>query len=398
MKTQVEGNYIVAFPEDRINSDNARQIEQELNAVLEQNPGKELAIDAQDLDYVSSAGLRVLLKFSTGAGKPLVLRNAGPELYEILDMTGFTELFDVSKKMKSISVEGCEVIGHGAYGTVYKTDEDTIVKVYESADSLPLIEVERKKAKQAFIKGIPTAISYDIVRVGDSYGSVFELLHADNMNDVLLANLDKMDELLVKYVQLIKSVHNVEAALGELPSDRDNFLQYLVELKDIIPEDIAAAIRNMLLEMPEDKHIIHGDIQMKNVMFADDEPMLIDMESLCIGDPVFDLQSLFVCYKAYNEDEPDNCLNFLGLKKEICDRIWELIVKNYFEGYSEEQIKAEEDKIYLLGYVGFLNSAITNGFSKPELRDIRIKHSIEHIRDLLPRVKSFVLTRREDSV
>ncbi len=105
MKTQVEGNYIVAFPEDRINSDNARQIEQEFNAVLEQNPGKELAIDAQDLDYVSSAGLRVLLKFSTGAGKPLVLRNAGPELYEILDMTGFTELFDVSKKMKCISVE-----------------------------------------------------------------------------------------------------------------------------------------------------------------------------------------------------------------------------------------------------------------------------------------------------
>ena len=394
MRTKVEGNYIVAFPKDRINSDNARQVEQELMSLIESNPGKELAIDADDLAFVSSAGLRVLLKISSLMSNKLVVRNVGQDLYEIFDMTGFTELVDVRKKLKTISVEGCEVIGKGAYGTVYKVDDDTIVKVYDSADCLPLIETERKKAKQAFIKGIPTAISYDIVRVGETYGSVFELLRADNLNDVLKENPDKSEEIIAKYVQMIKTVHRVEVVDQELPSDRDNFLNYLDRLKGIIPEQMSEQFRKLLLDMPDDNHIIHGDLQMKNVMFADDEPMLIDMESLCVGDPVFDLQSLYVCYMAYNEDEPDNCEYFLGIDKKTCIYIWEHIVTNYSEGYTPEQIREEEDKIRLLSCVGFLNSIICNGFTKPEYLQIRIRHTLEHMEELLPKVKTFVITKR----
>ncbi len=39
-----------------------------------------------------------------------------------------------------------------------------------------MIKNEQRLAKRAFVKGVPTAISYDIVKVGDKYGSVFELL------------------------------------------------------------------------------------------------------------------------------------------------------------------------------------------------------------------------------
>ena len=60
MKTRIEGDYIAAFPEGRITYDNAGLTEQELRKIIEDNPGKELTIDAQDLEYVSSAGLSVL--------------------------------------------------------------------------------------------------------------------------------------------------------------------------------------------------------------------------------------------------------------------------------------------------------------------------------------------------
>lgn len=385
MRVQDEGKQIAVFPVGRINNDNAREFEAEVRTILEAIPGKRLIIDAEELDYISSAGLRVLLKFSA-EDEPLSVRNANTELYEIFDMTGFTEILDISKKMKSISVEGCEVIGKGAYGTVYKIDEDTIVKVYDSADTLPVIEMERVKSKKAFIKGIPTAISYDIVRVGDSYGSVFELLRADNLNDVLKENPDMFDELLIKYVNMIKLVHKVETSSTDFPSSVRVFMEYLDALSDVIPEDVSSQLKTLLSQMPEDKHVIHGDLQMKNVMMADGEPMLIDMETLSTGDPVFDLQSLFLCYRAYAEDEPENPMEFLGITGEQAERIWNRIVQLYFEGLSEEQIREEENKIELLGYVGFLNSIILNGFTKPELRDIRIRHSVEHMRELLPKV------------
>jgi len=34
--------------------------------------------------------------------------------------------------IKEISVEGCEVIGKGGQGTIYRLDEETIVKLYSS--------------------------------------------------------------------------------------------------------------------------------------------------------------------------------------------------------------------------------------------------------------------------
>jgi len=385
MRVQDEGNQIAVFPVGRINNDNARAFEAEVRTILEAMPGKRLIIDADELDYISSAGLRVLLKFSI-EDEPLEVRNANTGLYEIFDMTGFTEILNISRKMKSISVDGCEVIGKGAYGTVYKVDGDTIVKVYESADTLPLIEKERAMSKQAFVKGIPTAISYDIVRVGDSYGSVFELLDADNLNDVLKEEPDRFDELMVSYVNMIKAVHKVETDSPDIPSAVTLFLNRLDALSDVIPEDVSSQLKTLLSQMPEDKHVIHGDLQMKNVMIADGEPMLIDMETLSTGDPVFDLQSLFLCYIVYAEDEPHNPEEFMGITKEQAERIWNRIVQLYFEGLSEEQISEEENKIRLLGYVGFLNSIILNGFTKPELRDIRIRHSVEHMRELLPKV------------
>ena len=50
-------------------------------------------------------------------------------------------------------------------------------KVHSSP--IDCIEHERQLARSAFVAGIPTAIPYDMVRVKDSYGLVFEMVKAD---------------------------------------------------------------------------------------------------------------------------------------------------------------------------------------------------------------------------
>ena len=118
-------------------------------------PDAEIVFDASGLEYISSAGLRVLMKVRQSVGYAVEIRGVSPNVYEILEMTGFTELMRVKKRLREVSVEGCEVIGRGFYGTVYRLDPDTIVKVYASPDSISLIENERKMARMAFVKGIP---------------------------------------------------------------------------------------------------------------------------------------------------------------------------------------------------------------------------------------------------
>ena len=65
---------------------------------------------------------------------------------------------EVRKAYRVISVEGCELLGQGANGRVYRIDPDTIVKIYLNPDSLPEIQRERELARLAFVAGVPTAI------------------------------------------------------------------------------------------------------------------------------------------------------------------------------------------------------------------------------------------------
>ncbi len=366
----------------RIDSSNAHDTETEILRILDDNKDKLPVLDMSELSYISSAGLRSLMKVAKLTESKPYLTEVSPEVYDILEVTGFTELFRVKKKMRTISVDGLEVIGKGFYGTVYRIDPDTIVKVYDSADALHMIENEKKMAKMAFLKGVPTAISFDIVKVGNSYGSVFEMLNARTFNDLLIDHPEQFDDIIDKYVSLIKQVHATEADPGELPSARDTFLGYLDTIREYIPEDLHDRLQEFLRSFSDDDHLIHGDLQMKNVMLTEDEPMLIDMDTLSTGQPAFDLQGLYVTYKVFDEDDPYNTINFLGLTHKMCDRIWKKTMSLYYGKDYDDIPKDILKEIFILGYIRFLFIITVSDLKNSELGRTRIKHSVEHLTEL----------------
>ena len=394
MRTKLEQDHIIIFPEDRIDAANAAQVQSELEAVIAANPGKEPVIDAGALSYISSAGLRVLLKLTKSLKKPLSIRNVTPEVYDIFEVTGFTELLDVKKKLRELSVEGCEIIGRGAIGTVYRIDDDTIVKVYEIPDCLPMIENEQKRAKQAFLKGIPTAISYDVVKVGDKYGSVFEMLKASTYNDLIVEQPERTEEIVHRYARFIRQLHTVEMGREELPEAKEQFLGYVDALKTVLPEKLQKRLRSLLQAMPENLHAVHGDIQMKNVMLSGDEPMLIDMDTLSVGDPVFDLMGLYLSYVQFGEDDPADTETFLGLSAERCQFIWRETLRSYLDSFDEAANEAAEKKIIVVASIRFLYLIAVLGIGKPELKQIRIEHTLSRLSKLAEEVDSLELAER----
>ena len=114
----------------RIDAENAGIAEKEISSQLAKFPGETPIFDAQNLSYISSAGLRTLLKFRKLFGVKLSVINASDDVYNIFEVTGFTELFSVRKKLREISVEGCPVIGEGHFSVVYRLDSDTVAKVF----------------------------------------------------------------------------------------------------------------------------------------------------------------------------------------------------------------------------------------------------------------------------
>lgn len=86
---------LVLKPSRRIDSSNAKAFEEEANALVDAGP-KKVVIDASDLDYISSAGLRVILttaKKVKAAGGGLTIASARANVKEVLIVSGFDSIF-----------------------------------------------------------------------------------------------------------------------------------------------------------------------------------------------------------------------------------------------------------------------------------------------------------------
>lgn len=131
-----------------------------------------LTVDAGQLEYISSSGLRILLMLAKRF-KDFRIKDVNPEVYDVLNMTGFTKMMTVERALRQLSIEGCELIGVGGVGTVYRLDDDTIIKVFREGTTMDEVRKEITMSKEAFVMGMPTAISFDVVRVGSQYGLVY---------------------------------------------------------------------------------------------------------------------------------------------------------------------------------------------------------------------------------
>ncbi len=372
-----------------IDSNNAADVEKEITEARKDQNGLPLVIDCSDLVYLSSAGLRIILRLKKECSD-LNIINVSSEVYEIFDVTGFTQMMSISKAYRNISIDGCEIIGQGANGKVYRIDPDTIVKVYYDSDSLPDIKRERELARTALILGIPTAIPYDVVKVGESYGSVYELLNAKSFAQLLAEDPNRLDEIIGMSVDLLKKIHGTLVDPGVMPEMKDVVLNWVDFLKMHLPEEQHAKLQKLVEEVPADLHMLHGDYHIKNVMLQDDEVLLIDMDTLCTGYPIFEFASIFNAYQGYCELDHQNMMDFLGISFEEGAAIWEKTLKLYFEGKSEEEIESIADKAKLIGYSRILRRTIRRKGLETEEGRALIEHCKKRIGELLEKVDTLL--------
>ena len=355
MRFDLSNNLLTLFFEGELNSYNSDFIEKEIEDVLTQNKFQTLYLDFAKLQYISSAGLRIVLKLKQKYDDTHVI-NAGLDVYDVLQMTGFTNIMDVKKAIKEMSVDGAENIGEGFFSTVYRIDKDTIIKVFNRTSDEKQIERELKLAKQAFVLGIPTAISFDIVKVKDKLGVRFEMLDCMSLKNAFNKYPEKYEELLNKYVDLLKKINSTECFDPAVPNIKKFFIEKAEALKGIVDDAHYQKALELIKSVPERSTFVHGDCHFKNIMVQGEEFLLIDMDTLSVGHPIFELANLRCPYVAFEEDCPGNNQQFFGLSADYCKKLYDDIIRLYF-GNEDESIK---DKIALVCYIHMVWWTLTN--------------------------------------
>ena len=354
---RIDKDILYIATEGRIDASNAAEAEERIFEIKNENPGKHTVIDADTLEYISSAGLRVILRLRKEE-PTLAMINVSPEVFEILDMTGFTDMITVEKAYRRMSVEGCEFIAKGANGAVYRYDNETILKTYFAKDALPEIKQERENARRAFVLGINTAIPYGIVRVGEGYGTVTELLNAVSVTTLVNNNQGDISEAVRYYVDMLKSIHAVEAEDGEFPDMRETALAWADFVSEHIPEDQSKKLRALIEAVPKRNTLLHGDYHTNNIMIQNGEPLLIDMDTLCLGHPIFEIGSMFNAFVGYSELSHENTEAFFGYTLETAGEFWRRAIKMYLGTDDDAVCDSVIDKAMVIGYTRMLRRAI----------------------------------------
>ena len=90
-----KGNCITIFLEGRLDTNTAPELEKEVDSLYGVNT---LIFDLEKLEYMSSAGLRIILslqkKMMNMQGK-MIIKNVRENIKEVFDITGFSDILTI---------------------------------------------------------------------------------------------------------------------------------------------------------------------------------------------------------------------------------------------------------------------------------------------------------------
>ena len=358
MRSIETNGVLVCYPTGRIDINNAAAFEQELTAALAEHPGAALVLDAGELEYISSAGLRVLLR-QRQAGGELTLRNVSQAVYEILDVTGFNSMLKVEKALRFVSVKGLEQIGAGKHSVVYRLDGETILKVVKDM-TLEAILAEVKISKDVLFYGIPTAISYDVVCTEEGYGEVYEMFQAGLLASAVMAEPERREEYLRSFAEMYRAIHAVQIDEGRLVSVRDRYRAAAEALAPLVTEEEYAQVRRLIDTVPESRSFVHGDFHMNNVMLQGKELLLIDVGEAGYGHPLFDFAQTMSAYTGMTTTHADGCRQVLGLSLEEACYVRDNLFPLYF-GLSGDPLERKMTVVHGMATLRMLLSPFLQG-------------------------------------
>ena len=97
MKHDVKNDKLTIYLEGQLNSFNAEQTEKDINQIVNNEKFSKLALDFNDLVYISSAGLRIIMALKQRYND-IVLTKVGDDINDIFTMVGFQNILTIERK------------------------------------------------------------------------------------------------------------------------------------------------------------------------------------------------------------------------------------------------------------------------------------------------------------
>ena len=94
MKHALENNTLTLYLEGELNSFTSEKVEKEIDTLMSNNSFNKVILDLRDLIYISSAGLRIIVRIKQQCDDTSIA-NTPSAVYDIFKMVGFQNIIHI---------------------------------------------------------------------------------------------------------------------------------------------------------------------------------------------------------------------------------------------------------------------------------------------------------------
>ena len=122
-----------------------------------------------------------------------------------------------------------------------------------------------------------------------------------------------------------------------------------------------------------------------------DEILLIDMDTLSVGHPIFEFGSIFNAFVGFHELNQENVKHFQGFDFDLSTRFFHKVLAAYLNTDDEQKIQSLYDKAALIGYTRLIRIGIRRSESKTEQGRKELAYRTERLLTLLSQTDTLTI-------
>ncbi len=255
------------------------------------------------------------------------------------------------KKYKEASVEGCELLGKGFKGDVYRYNDELVIKVFNNRNTYSDVEREIAIARRAFILGVPTAISFGIVSVGNRYGTMVEIVDSQTVSQCIAKSPGQVKLYAQLMAGLAHTIHSIEVSRDDVfPDVSERLVKYIEGGVAKEDEKLGQKCLELVKTASATDSLLHGDFHTGNVFLQKGEPMLIDMDRVSVGHPIAEIADVFYFYIVRAEGDPESVEKFMGFSYKTAEEYFHRFLEAYLDTTDQKVLDDVIAKASVISY------------------------------------------------
>jgi len=191
-----------------------------------------------------------------------------------------------------------EYIASGAQADIYK-DGSKAIKLFKNICQRENIEYEINLQKMAFDYGLPVPEIFDVVEINGKTGIVMEYINGISIGNLLLEDITKFEEYLVKSIEIQDSIHKIET--NKFPLMKNIQKKQILGTNKFTETD-KEKILIKLEDKKYDNKLCHGDFHVFNLIQTSNGIKIIDWVNASSGNPYADIYNTYLIYKLNKEE------------------------------------------------------------------------------------------------